>query len=599
MKKIFQAILLAGCFAPRLASAAIVTGNTVDAISDPNISFMLFKARAAGPQSGTNGLPGGTVRVSVDGNNNFSATLPGGYYDAYFGSDSAMKVLAIFVPPNDTNTYTLNQVAQLAADETRADTGKPAAQNPAQTPAANAAPPASPPGAAGNLDNFDTAGAIWQAMPVAPVCVGYSPMYNGVTTNADYILVDLTNIRASGRAALLQRNHTPLEVGLDVCTLIRNPDGSLGFNTNFFRHGITNYVNAVHALGWKARIAFYVNGDLNNPGPAGCYFTTASGPAIYYTNMTQVADPNAFFDQPTNYYNPIVTAADLRNDLATIYRWGFDGVQENDMSVSSASYRIMEESSAYYSLYPYVASSSVQMPWNYVFPYRAHPLWIIPYESMFVNVTNGFDIVPGPDTSRWRNGMLTDAFPITGIFGTNGPFSVKELRYMKTMYPLLETTSHGGYLPVGGTLCQAVADVAAIASFPVGPWLPGNIASLDYFTNANWAAIHDDPLQNFPALVDFGINTGSAWVKKKSDGNQAVAFFNESAAPRTFSITWPQAGIPDGTAIAVSDLRGNLLGVFNHAFSTNLDYNGSCLLNFNQTNVFLMLTPTNGGFYWK
>lgn len=96
--------------------AATVTGNTITAVGDPTVAYVRFLPRSTPIAYGTNTVLGYPVRASVDTNNNFSAKLVGGFYDTYFGNETVIPPLRILVPLNDTNTYTLNQVAQLAVN---------------------------------------------------------------------------------------------------------------------------------------------------------------------------------------------------------------------------------------------------------------------------------------------------------------------------------------------------------------------------------------------------------------------------------------------------------------------------------------------------
>jgi hypothetical protein len=109
--------------APFVSQAATVVGNLIEAGMNPStVTFLRFQpAQPAKNQTpfqalGTNTVMPYPVRATVGTNNNFSAQLVGGFYDTAFGNDPKLQTLRILVPLNDTNTYTLNQVAQLAVN---------------------------------------------------------------------------------------------------------------------------------------------------------------------------------------------------------------------------------------------------------------------------------------------------------------------------------------------------------------------------------------------------------------------------------------------------------------------------------------------------
>lgn len=113
--KLIQYILLTTALMVVASHGGTVADNVVDAAGNPAVKFVRFQPIYTRTFSGQKTIMGYPVRANVDSSNNFAAVLVGGYYDTYFGNDS-VPPLRILMPPNDTNTYSLQEVAQLAVN---------------------------------------------------------------------------------------------------------------------------------------------------------------------------------------------------------------------------------------------------------------------------------------------------------------------------------------------------------------------------------------------------------------------------------------------------------------------------------------------------
>lgn len=108
--------------APIVSRGSTVIGNLIDGGANP-ASVTLVRFQPVQPSKtvaylavNTNTMVPYPAQAIPDMNNNFSVWLVGGFYDTYFGTDKTLPPLRILVPMNDTNTYNLNQVAQLAVN---------------------------------------------------------------------------------------------------------------------------------------------------------------------------------------------------------------------------------------------------------------------------------------------------------------------------------------------------------------------------------------------------------------------------------------------------------------------------------------------------
>jgi len=113
---IFSAIALlvvASC----VSQAATVTGNVITATGNPAVRSIRFVPPKQYQAFGRSTVICYAVPAYCDTNGDFSVTIqPGGFYNAMFGNDPDLPPLRVLIPVGDTNTYTLNQVAQLAVN---------------------------------------------------------------------------------------------------------------------------------------------------------------------------------------------------------------------------------------------------------------------------------------------------------------------------------------------------------------------------------------------------------------------------------------------------------------------------------------------------
>lgn len=99
------------------ATASIITANLTDATGNPAVKFVRFQPRWLYKADGVKTALGVPIRANADASNNIAATISiGGAYDVYFGNEDKLAPLRVLIPVNDTNTWTLNQVAQLAVN---------------------------------------------------------------------------------------------------------------------------------------------------------------------------------------------------------------------------------------------------------------------------------------------------------------------------------------------------------------------------------------------------------------------------------------------------------------------------------------------------
>jgi hypothetical protein len=107
-------MFFAALLAPSLSThSANITGNLLDIMGvsyNPRVTFEPRSTPIATNQSTVLDVPRGVTPT----NGQFTVSLVGGRYDVHF--DTPNKPIPIFVPLNDTNTYTFNDVARLAAN---------------------------------------------------------------------------------------------------------------------------------------------------------------------------------------------------------------------------------------------------------------------------------------------------------------------------------------------------------------------------------------------------------------------------------------------------------------------------------------------------
>lgn len=94
--------------------AATVNGSLQDVGASPLTPKVTFTPLSTPLASGTNTLLDTPKTATVSTNGTFSLSLYGGLYSVGFGNYS--RAFRILVPPDDTNAYTLNEVAALATN---------------------------------------------------------------------------------------------------------------------------------------------------------------------------------------------------------------------------------------------------------------------------------------------------------------------------------------------------------------------------------------------------------------------------------------------------------------------------------------------------
>lgn len=110
-------VLQWGCATPIPAHGSTITANLTDATGNPAVKFVRFQPRWLYKADGVKTALGVPIRANADASNNIAAVISiGGAYDVYFGNEDKLPPLRVLIPVNDTNTWTLNQVAQLAVN---------------------------------------------------------------------------------------------------------------------------------------------------------------------------------------------------------------------------------------------------------------------------------------------------------------------------------------------------------------------------------------------------------------------------------------------------------------------------------------------------
>lgn len=458
-------------------------------------------------------------------------------------------------------------------------------------------------------------GAIWQAMPVAPIQLACSQLLDGahpesyttsdILTNTWKVLNMLTNLADSGWTAAMTNRGTPLWISLDALgSLTITNGGDLDYNTNFFLENPKSFTDKVHEMGWIISHGVYVNGYIYNENTyTNTYYCAYNGSGISSKATSTLTDPSSFYGKAPDFFTPIVTLAEVRQTVWQFYKWGFDGVTLNDMGVNAKSYIEIQNSFSFNSIYTREGEVKNLDAWKYNF-FGRKPLFVISFETMG-QTTNLYST---PDLAVTRNGFLTDQAPSAKYGSTI--YALRQLRYAMDNYPLATKANHGMFFPVGG---QAIstdnATVSAIAGCPIGVW-PDVVSvptALNLVTNEWWQSIHNDPLQNWPRVaVDNGIDHEIALVKPLVDGNLAVAMFCErpGAAGTNFTVTWSQLGIPAGTSVNIWDVWNKVsLGTFKDSYTASMGAAQSWLLKFSFTNLYSEIQPstitTNGQPFLK